>query len=94
MTEPRVQIQESVRIRVQRYVRCPVAVTSPTPSPGAEAIGLKPNMVCGERCGVHRIVWGPMEFRCAYGHAFIATWEDVEPPLRAPPTNPADTEVE
>jgi hypothetical protein len=60
------------------YVLCPVTVTSPAPSPGAQAIGLRPNMVCGERCEVHQSLDdGVMQFACPRGHQFFAGPEDV-----------------
>lgn len=58
------------------YVPCPVTITSPAPSPGAQALGLEPNMACGERCEVWQEA-SQMEFRCPRGHAFIATPADV-----------------
>lgn len=60
------------------YVLCPETVTSPAPSPGAEAIGLRPNIVCGERCAVHReIEEGVMQFACPRGHYFFVEAKDV-----------------
>jgi hypothetical protein len=61
------------------YVRCPVTITSPAPTPGALALGLEPNMVCGMAC--HVVREGPlMEFVCPVGHRFVAGTEDVIQP--------------
>lgn len=60
------------------YVLCPETVTSPAPGPGALALGLKANMVCGARCEVHRMIEdGVMQFACPRGHYFFAEAKDV-----------------
>jgi hypothetical protein len=60
----------------RRYVECPATITSPTPSPGALALGLRPNMVCGMKCRVVREA-PVMTFKCPAGHEFFAGSEDV-----------------
>jgi len=60
-----------------RFVLCPEKVTSPAPSPGALALGLTADMVCGERCTVTHeapLMW----MSCPRGHMFIVGPEAIE----------------
>lgn len=60
-----------------RYVLCPDTITSPAPSPGAQAIGLTPNMPCGLKVPVaHEAPL--MIFQCARGHLFIVGSEAIQ----------------
>ena len=53
------------------YVPCPERISSPAPSDGALAMGIRPNMVCGAKVPVERDD-AVMELRCPYGHTFFA----------------------
>jgi len=64
------------------FVPCPEKVSSPAPSPGAQAMGITPNMVCGARAPVV-IEAETMELRCPRGHSFHATPDDI---VREAPT--------
>lgn len=59
-----------------RYVVCPDRTTSPAPSPGAEALGLKADMPCGLKVPVVREA-PLMTFQCAYGHLFVVGPEAI-----------------
>ena len=60
------------------HVICPETIVGPHPPLGFLAAfpELKPNQPCGLRCEVHRLA-PEMEFRCARGHQFIATEQEV-----------------
>lgn len=54
------------------YAVCREAITSPAPSEGALALGLRPNQECGHFCKV--VARAPvMQFKCPLGHDFVAT---------------------
>jgi hypothetical protein len=61
------------------YARCRETITSPAPSPGAQAMGLRPNMRCNILVPI--MAMGPQGVlcQCAVGHHIHVTERDLIP---------------
>ena len=59
------------------HATCRETITSPAPSAGAEAIGLKPNMICNLVIPIYAV--GPMGVlcQCPLGHHVHVMPEDI-----------------
>lgn len=50
------------------FATCSETITSPAPSPGALALGLKPNQRCGARLPIYAMGGMGVLCQCPYGH--------------------------
>lgn len=60
------------------YATCRETVTSPAPSPGAIALGLKANQPCGARVAIYAMGGMGVVCQCPLGHHLHVMPDDVE----------------